>query len=459
MAVPKIAIIGAGPAGLTLASILHHNDIPSTIFERDSSSTARSQGGTLDLHANSGQKALAAAGLLDKFRAIVRPEGEAFRLLKKDGTVLLDTDGDDEEAHREEPNANGQDRKLETGKGKGKGLIQGRPEIDRKDLKNMLIASLPADAIRWNKGISSIAPANDQQWTINFLDGTSFSSPYDLIVGADGAWSRVRKQLTDATPFFSGVSALDVWIEDVDAVAPDVAKFVGMGSCFLFAAERALLFQRNGGGRARVYACVRTPVTPHNVITGTEQEQEPPSARDLLGSGLDGSGKEEVDWTDPTTRERFIERNFGEWFEGAKKAVLAMTEGPTLRHLYMLPVGLTWEARPGVTLVGDSAHLMTPFAGVGVNVAMVDALELAEGIVAAGVRDGDGDREGEGEGDGEGKGGAWGERLAEVVRRYERTMFKRSGREAAKTAQAMEIQFREDGGERMMEIISGGHPD
>ncbi|KAJ8117573.1 hypothetical protein ONZ43_g4182 [Nemania bipapillata] len=102
---PRIAIIGAGPAGLMLASILRHNNISCTVFERDSSAVARAQGGTLDIHEYSGQKALDAAGLLDKFRAVVRPGGEAIRILKKDGTVLFEDNGE-HESETEGDNAN-----------------------------------------------------------------------------------------------------------------------------------------------------------------------------------------------------------------------------------------------------------------------------------------------------------------------------------------------------------------
>jgi 2-polyprenyl-6-methoxyphenol hydroxylase-like FAD-dependent oxidoreductase len=49
--------------------------------------------------------------------------------------------------------------------------------------------------------------------------------------------------------------------------------------------------------------------------------------------------------------------------------------------LFMLPIEHTWISRPRVTLIGDAAHLMTPFAGEGVSVTMLDALGLAESII------------------------------------------------------------------------------
>ncbi|RYC53938.1 hypothetical protein CHU98_g12274, partial [Xylaria longipes] len=195
---------------------------------------------------------------------------------------------------------------------------------------------------------------------------------------------------------------------------------------------RALLFQRNGQGRegnARCYACVKT-----NTST-------PPSPATLLGLEDEGA---EVDWADARAREVFVERYFGDWYAEVKRMVLAMTEEPVLRPLYMLPVGLTWESRPGVTLVGDSAHLMGPFAGVGVNVAMMDTLELARGIV-----------------DCVETGGADGDALAVMLQQYEKGMFARSGKEAAKTEAAMHLQFREGGAEKMISIMqnAGSQPE
>ncbi|KAI0451712.1 hypothetical protein F5B21DRAFT_516496 [Xylaria acuta] len=388
---PRITIIGAGPAGLMLAGILHHNNIPYAIYERDTSAVAHTQGGTVDIHEYSGQQALDAAGLLDDSG---KPQTETETEIRSE-------------------------------------FIKGRPEIDRPVLKDLLIASLP-EAIYWGSKVASITPvANSKQWTLELDDG-SHPAPFDLVVGADGAWPRTRALLTEQQPVYSGITALDVWLHGVDEAAPDVPKFVGPGNCFLFDKDRALLFQWNGQGRegnARCYACVKTN-TP-----------SPPSPAALLG--LEDEGPE-VDWADARVREMFVERYFGDWYAEVKRMVLAMAGEPVLRPPYMLPVGLTWESRPGVTLVGDSAHLMTPFAGVGVNVAMMDALELARGIVDC-IKTRRADREG----------------LEVMLRQDEEGMFARSGKEAAKTEAAVHLQFREGGAEKMISIMqnAGSQPE
>ncbi|KAI1377100.1 FAD/NAD(P)-binding domain-containing protein [Hypoxylon crocopeplum] len=433
---PRIAIIGAGPVGLTLAAILHRNGINAAIFERETSATARAQGGTLDIHAETGQRALAAAGLLDEFRKVARPDADAARVVKRDGTVLLDENEEPSPPDMEEEG-------------------RGRPEVDRRALRDLLLKALPEGMVRWGRGIAAVEPVTgSKRWTLRFLDGGNGDGdnaqikddegPYDLVLGADGTWSRVRSLLTDARPRYSGVTMLDVSISPPALEQrPDVKAFIGRGSCFMFDKDRALIFQRQGTGGARCYACLKTGV-------------EVPGARALIdvdGAGADVrvQGDGDVEWTDDQTRTRFVDRHFSDYIPEAREALLAMTDTPVLRPLYMLPVGLRWDARPGVSLLGDAAHAMTPFAGVGVNVGMVDALELAEGIVRF-VENDEGKRKGEADG------GSEGDELARVLRTYEEGMFERSSRDAERTAMALDIQFREDGGETMVKIMSGGGP-
>ena len=90
MPTSRIAIIGGGPGGLTLARILQKHGIHATVYEQEHSANARSQGGSLDLHHESGLKALREADLFNDFLKCARYESQHMRVLDKKGVVYLD---------------------------------------------------------------------------------------------------------------------------------------------------------------------------------------------------------------------------------------------------------------------------------------------------------------------------------------------------------------------------------
>src|SRR5690349_5398980 len=173
MTTPRIAIAGAGLGGLTCARVLQlHGLSDVTVFERESSPDARQQGGTIDLHAGSGQEAIRAAGLFDEWRALARFEGQEQRKVDHATAALIE---------HEPPEGDF------------------RPEIDRGQLRNLLLDSLTPGTVSWGLGISSAAPGGG----VTFLDGSA--ATFDLVIGADGAWSRVRQTLSPAVPRYTGV--------------------------------------------------------------------------------------------------------------------------------------------------------------------------------------------------------------------------------------------------------------
>ena len=210
-----VTIVGAGLGGLVLARVLHVHGISATIYEADPSAKARTQGGQLDIHEHDGQVALEAAGLTDAFRAIIHEGGAASRVLDQHGTVLLDQPDD------------------------GTG---GRLEVLRGDLRRILIDSLPAETIRWGKKLTRVAALGDGRHELKFADGSSVRT--DLLVGADGAWSKVRPLLRDTTPAYVGTTYIETYLYDADERHPTAAAAVGSGAMYALTPGKGIIAHR-----------------------------------------------------------------------------------------------------------------------------------------------------------------------------------------------------------------------
>ncbi len=318
----RIAIIGAGPGGLTLARLLHGSGHLVTVFERDAGPSSRPQGGTLDLHADSGQLALRRAGLWDGFLAVARYDDQGSRLLDHAGRVLF-----------ESADASAGDR----------------PEIDRTALRDLLLASLPDGTVRWDAALRTLAPHGADGWRAAFADGTK--AAFDLVVGADGAWSRVRPLLSPYEPQYSGLTFVEFGIDDIDIAHPALSRQVSRGKLDVQGPGRAIIAQRNGNAHVRGYAIFRVP--PEWVV-------------------------ERFDADAPSRLRAALLAEFADFADAVTDLFRAAGDRFAVRPIHALPVGHRWTHRRGLTLLGDAAHVMSPFGGEGVNAAMRDAVELAD---------------------------------------------------------------------------------
>jgi 2-polyprenyl-6-methoxyphenol hydroxylase-like FAD-dependent oxidoreductase len=372
-----IAIIGAGLGGLTLARVLHVHGVAATVYEAEASATARTQGGMLDIHEYNGQRALKAAGLYEAFLTLIHAGGQASRALGKDGKVLFE--------------------EFDDGSG-------GRPEVPRGDLRRILLESLPDGAVRWGHKLKSVSALGDGRHLLTFADGSTVST--DLLVGADGAWSKVRPLLSDARPAYVGTSYVETYLFDSDVRHKASAQAVGSGAMYALAPGKGIMAHREPNGVLHTYVALSRP--------------EDWFAR--------------IDFAKPATALAHIAEEFAGW---APELTALITDGetvPVLRPLHTLPIEHRWDRVPGVTLLGDAAHLMPP-SGEGANLAMYDGAELGKAIA---THPGD---------------------IETALHAYEKELFARSQAEAVDSSKLIELCFGDNAPHSLIDFFRSHQAD
>lgn len=329
----QVAIIGGGPGGLTLARLLQQQGVDAKVYERDATPQARPQGSPLDLHHDTGLKALAAAGLLEEFKQRYRPGADKMRIVNSQLEVLSDD-------HTNPVKLDFGDEHF-------------RPEIDRGPLRELLMASLQEGSVVWNARFIDMQPAG-AGWEIQFENGSRVYA--DVVVAADGANSKVRRYLTAAQPIYAGMTFLEGNIPQAQQQVPALWALVQGGSLFALQGGQLISFLAKGDGSLIFWIWLQKP-------------------EDWLTT----SG---IDFTSRAAVAAWFQQEFSTWSPQWQElfASDALTMVP--RRAYYFPQGEPWPSQPNLTLLGDAAHRMPP-NGEGVNQAMADALDLYEALCMA----------------------------------------------------------------------------
>ncbi len=381
----QVAIVGGGPGGLTLARLLQLKGVQVKVYERDINKDARVQGSPLDMHEDSGLEAIRQAGLLDEFRRNYMPGADKMMITNEQAEIFLDDHSD-----TEGPDATFGDAHF-------------RPEIDRGVLRKMLLESLDADTVVWDSHFLSMDAQNDG-WLLHFKNGSSFYA--DVVIAADGANSKIRPYLTDIKPFYTGITMLEGVIYNAKQAAPGISALLKGGKIMAFGKDKDLLMGAKGNGDIGFYASLKTDEqwARTNGLDYTDKEQV-----------LNWFKTEYADWSNV-------------WYELFEHATMPFIPRP----IYCMPIDQTWEAQPNLTMIGDAAHVMPPFAGEGANMAMQDALELCACLTSGSYTD-----------------------MKEAISNYETTMRQRAAKAAAESLENGNRMHSDEALDNMLKLFGG----
>ncbi|ACU03493.1 FAD-dependent oxidoreductase [Pedobacter heparinus] len=374
----KVAIVGGGMAGLTLARLLQMKNTDVKVYERDMNRDVRVQGSTLDLHEGSGLEAMKRAGLIDEFYAYHRPIASKMRIVDQALQIKFDDHNS------------------------GKTISEDRPEIDRAPLRDILLNALKPDTVVWDSHFQSMEKQS-KGWLLHFKNGTGIYA--DLVIAADGAKSKVRPFLSAEKPVYSGITLIEGNIYDAEKNAPKLFEFTKGGKVMAFGNEQFIGYGTKGDGSIMFVASFKAP---ENSVTQ---------------SGIDFKNKAQVF--------AWFKETYASWSEEWHEFFTNDDVHFIPRPQYYFPLNQTWETQDNLTMIGDAAHCMPPFAGEGANVAMQDAFELAECLAGTKFRN-----------------------MKTAISHFEKQMIKRGAEATQDTLENSEIMHSKTALEQMLAFFS-----
>jgi 2-polyprenyl-6-methoxyphenol hydroxylase-like FAD-dependent oxidoreductase len=354
----QVAIIGGGMGGLCLANGLKKAGISVAVYERDQSPDSRPQGYRIHIDPQ-GSTALHAClpqHLWDLFSSTGGDFSQGFSIVDQQLHELLNL-------------ARSQARSQATVGGTPDTIARHR-SISRITLRRILLAGLE-DNVQFNKRFLRYEETPDGAIRAHFEDGSSAQA--DLLVAADGVNSGVRKQyLPHAEPIDTGVVGIGGTIpltDGVMALAPHLlldgpVMVVPATACSMFMA----MWKRSGEAA--------------QTLRRLGIEGSLPGDEDYLILALGGRpdffglDNQAASATGGTLKD-VLRRTVVGWHPTLRKLVEMIDEQQLfLNHVRTAPPPAPWKSTQ-ITLLGDAIHSMTPYRGVGGNIALKDAALLS----------------------------------------------------------------------------------
>ncbi|MEO5890395.1 MAG: FAD-dependent monooxygenase [Ferruginibacter sp.] len=378
----KIAIIGGGPGGLILARLLQLKGANVNVYERDVDKNARVQGSPLDMHKESGSAALHKANLSGKFNQHILHGADKKLIVNGQGEIFFSD-------HGIKP-AEDVDNDYT------------RPEIDRGALRKIMLESLKPGTVVWDSHFISLEK-QAESWSLNFKNRAPAHA--DIVIGADGANSKVRPYLTSIKAFYSGVTMVELNIYNAEKTTPHIYSLLNGGKIMAFGNTKCLLGGQKGKGDLGFYLSFK--------------------------AGENWTANNGLDYSDKTQLLAWFKKEYSGWGSNWFELLENIATPFVPRPIYCMPLNQTWESLPDLTILGDAAHVMPPFAGEGANTAMLDALELSECLTSGKYKN-----------------------LLEAVSAYETDMLKRAAIAAKASLENGERMHSAGALEKMLAIFS-----